>query len=66
MEVVKYSTIGSCLYIRPKLHEPLLFIEKLPAIITDIIPTKKKLIVKLEDGQIRYFDKKLRPFSYNK
>jgi hypothetical protein len=66
MEVMKYSTIGSCLYIRPSMHEPLVFIEKLPSTIVALIPTKKKLIVKLEDGQIRYFDKKLRPFTYNK
>jgi hypothetical protein len=46
------------MYIREEMHEPLVFIAKLPAVITALIPMKRKIIVKLADGQIRYLDKK--------
>lgn len=60
------SSVGAYLYTRQEMHKPFVFVAKMPAVITAIIRTKKKLIVKLEDGQVRYFDKRLRPFTYNK
>jgi hypothetical protein len=58
MERVMFRTIGTCMYIREEMHKPFVFIAKLPAVITALIPMKRKMIVKLADGQIRYLDKK--------
>lgn len=69
MEAVKFTGIGTCLYTRARLHAPLVFIKKFPSPIIKLISTRKKLIVKLVDGQIRYLKKTkkgFRLFSYNK
>lgn len=57
----EYTWIGEC-WIEPKYV-------KFPSSILQVIPTRRKMIVKLEDGQIRYLKKTkkgFRLFSYNK
>lgn len=67
-QLMKWSTIGSCLYSREAIHKSMIFHVKFPANIIQLIPTRRKLIVILEDKQIRYLVKrknKFKLFSYN-